>query len=227
MIRHTLFGIAVAGMFATSAFAATDAFAASTVSRKIVQLGDDVVVVSLVDAAGRGTADNLGIARYDASGQAVGWSQRTSWTDASGQHIVFPNSAWHFTAIRDVQVHKDTLWILVDATHADPAGHVVRKADLLAFDTDGRFKGGRFGVIAADGSRDVIGAGMVFQSSATAGEDRLLVAAACPDLAGGAEDRLCVQHYRISTTVDGLPAVVADGAHRADNWSLKTARATP
>lgn len=227
MIRPILLAFAAAGLLATSAFAAPESIAASTASRKIVQLGDDVVVVSLVDAAGRGSADNIGIERYDATGQAVGWQQRTSWTDASGQHIVFPNTAWHFTAIRDVQVHKDTLWILVDAAHADPAGHVVRKADLLAFDQDGRFKGGRFDVIATDGSRDVISAGMVFQSTARSDEDRLLVAAACPDLAGGAEDRLCVQHYRISTTVDGLPAVVADGDLGSDSWSLKTARTTP
>ena len=227
MIRSTLLGIAVAGLFATTAFAAPDALAASAASRKIVQLGDDVVVVSLVDAAGRGSADNVGIERYDASGNRVGWSQHSSWTDATGQHIVFPNTAWHFTAIRDAQVHKGTLWILVDATHADPAGHVVRKADLLAFDQDGGFKGGRFGVIATDGSRDVIGAGMVFQPSAQGDDDRLLVAAACPDLAGGADDRLCVQHYRVCTTVDGLPAVVADGTPRSDSWSLKTARATP
>lgn len=141
-----------------------------------------------------------------------------AWRACHGRRRAAEGAVWrHATSARNS----------TDAAHADPAGHVERKADLLAFGKDGRFMGGRFGVVATDASRDVIGAGMVFQPSATAGEDRLLVAAACPDLAGGAEDRLCVQHYRISTTADGLPAVVADGAPRVDSWSLKTARATP
>lgn len=229
MNRKSRIAIAVASVFAASAAFATSpstAFA-ETPSRKVVQIGDDVVVIGLVPAPGSSVADNIAISRFTADGEPLSWTQRTSWTDAEGTSIVFPGSAWHFTAVRDVQVFKDHLWILVDSTSTDENGQVSAKSDVLAFDSKGQFKGGRFAVVPASASGDVSGAGMLFQSASNGNDaDKLLVAAGCADASAGAADRLCVHRYLLSTENHWYPTIANDGANESATWTLKTADAT-
>lgn len=188
-------------------------------SRKVVQIGNDIVVVSLVPAAGTGTADNIGITRYDATGTPLAWGTTGAWNPDGGSDILFPNSPWHFTAIRDVQVFKDHVWILADSTVAGSGGETRRTTDILAFSTRGEFKGGHFNVIRAEPSRNVIGAGMAF-TPAAAGEaaDRLLVVAACPDDTAS-DDRLCLRRFELATRDAWYPSF-AGSAESESRWNL-------
>jgi hypothetical protein len=237
MNRKHLIALACGALLAGSAFASTPvsapaaqnshASAADSVkSRKVVQVGNDVVIVSLVAAPGETAANNVGITRYNAAGEPVAWSKSGSWTDAAGQNIVFPKSAWHFTAIRDAQVFKDHVWILADSATIDSDGQPKHTTDILAFDTSGEFKGGRFNVIRPEVTRDVVGAGMVFSSATGAkGADQLLVVAGCPDFAAASDDRLCVQRYLLSTRDQWYPSFASDGKNEESNWYLKSVSA--
>lgn len=197
----------------------TSATATAAPSRKVVQVGDDVIVVSLVAADGQRRADNVGITRYAADGTPLAWQTAGAWNPQGGASIVFPNSAWHFTAIRDVQVFKDHLWVLADSASGTADGKTRRSTDILTFSTSGEFKGGHFNVIAPGASGDVIGAGMAFKAAA-AGEnaDRLLVVAGCPDTAQS-DDRLCLQRFLLSTREDWYPSFAGDGSSRT-RWNL-------
>lgn len=188
-------------------------------ARKVVQVGDDVIVVSLVAADGQTRADNVGITRYGTDGTPVAWRTAGAWNPDGGAAIVFPNSAWHFTAIRDVQVFKDHLWVLADSATVDGDGATRRSTDILTFSTAGEFKGGHFNVVHPGSSQDVIGAGMAFKAAAD-GEnaDRLLVVAGCPE-GGQTSDRLCLQRFLLSTREDWYPSFAGDGSTQT-RWNL-------
>ncbi len=192
---------------------------ATAQARKVVQVGDDVIVVSLVAADGRSRADNVGITRYGADGTPLAWRTAGAWNPDGGAAIVFPNSAWHFTAIRDVQVFKDHLWVLADSATVDGEGATRSSTDILTFSTAGEFKGGHFNVIHPGPSQDVIGAGMAFKAAAD-GEnaDRLLVVAGCAE-DGKASDRLCLQRFLLSTREDWYPSFAGDGSTQT-RWTL-------
>lgn len=208
---------AAAVQAASSAPDATTPAAAQ--ARKAVQVGDDVIVVSLVAADGQTRADNVGITRYGADGTPVAWRSAGAWNPDGGAAIVFPNSAWHFTAIRDVQVFKDHLWVLADSAIVDGEGTTRRSSDILTFSTAGEFKGGHFNVIHPGPAQDVIGAGMAFKAAAE-GEsaDRLLVVAGCAQ-DGQASDGLCLQRFLLSTREDWYPSFAGDGSTQT-RWNL-------
>ncbi len=225
MIRKTLIALAIglATVSGAAVAASTVDSARAGAARKVVQLDGDVVVVSLVAAAGQSVANNVAVERYDASGKRVAWAKDGTWTDAGRGSIVFPNSAWHFTAIRDVQVFKDHVWILADSSTTGADGIAKPTTDLIAFSTDGEFKGGRFNVIRPQPERDVIGAGLVFKAATASGlADELTVVATCPEAGAVGGDRLCLQRYEVWSKDDWYPSF-AGKAHDEVQWNLNTA----
>ncbi|HUD42254.1 MAG TPA: hypothetical protein VMR06_09710 [Dokdonella sp.] len=212
-------GLLCAGAVQAAPLASDIPAMATAQVRKVVQVGDDVIVVSLVAADGQTRADNVGITRYGADGTPVAWRSAGAWNPGGGAAIVFPNSAWHFTAIRDVQVFKDHLWVLADSAVVDGDGASRRSTDILTFSTAGEFKGGHFNVIHPGPSQDVIGAGMAFKAAADGeGADRLLVVAGCPE-DGQSGDRLCLQRFLLSTREDWYPSFAGDGSTQT-RWTL-------
>lgn len=231
MIRKTLIafaiGIVVTPLAATAASPtvspspSVEAAARPAATRKVVQFGGDVVVVSLAATSGDAGANNIAVERFGASGQPLAWTNPGIWTDTAGARILFPNSAWHFTAVRDVQVHKDHLWILADSATTGADGTVRPTADLLVFSAEGEFKGGRFNVIRPKPGREVIGAGLIFKPAADASTDQLTVVATCPEAGGVDGDLLCMQRFDVSSH-EGWYPTFGGTAQDEVQWNVRS-----
>jgi len=131
------------GLYTVDAFAGNEGF--SYRAKKLVHLDNgDVVVAAIVPPFGGGSANtiNLGLVRYNASGQRVAWSNPTpSFAFFGNQYIVYPNTSDgtvddSVSDVKDMQRIGNRIFVLIDHPF-DGTGDMDSR--VVVFDTDGQF----------------------------------------------------------------------------------------
>ena len=129
------------GRYTVDAFAGSESL--NYRAKKLVVLDNgDIVAASIVPPfTGGSNAINLGLVRYNASGQRVAWSNPTpDYAFFGGQYIVYPNSNDadvndSVTDVKDMKRIGNRIFVLIDHPFAGTADMDSR---VVVFDTDGR-----------------------------------------------------------------------------------------
>lgn len=119
----------------------TEKFSAA-VGRKIARLSNGDVIVAGVTSAFLGVASppyNLGLVRYNSSGQRVAWTNPGSFGFINNNYVIYPNSndpnnALAVKEVVDIKVVEDRLFVLVD--HRIPSSGDINSS-IYVFRTDG------------------------------------------------------------------------------------------
>jgi hypothetical protein len=130
------------GRYTVDAFAGSESL--NYRAKKLVHLDNgDIIVAAIVPpgSGGGSNAINLGLVRYNASGQRIAWSNPTpDYAFFGGQYIVYPNSNDanindSVSDVKDMKLIGDRIFVLIDHPFAGTADMDSR---VVVFDTDGR-----------------------------------------------------------------------------------------
>ncbi len=152
----------------SNGFWSPDRFAGSHLDdfrgRKVLRLDNgDVVVAGMVPPyLGGNPANglwNIGLVRYNASGQRVSWGGDSAFHFFNGQYVVWPNSATpSHRQVSDITLLNDRILVLVEHEDTSVDSWVV------AFDLDGNYVSHGFALDSSN--RDETPAGMAVYSQA-------------------------------------------------------------
>lgn len=202
------------GSFTGDAFASNLELPNNTfVGKKVLRVGDDVLVAALVKHPGGGQSNgmwNLGLVRYNGSGsQRRIWAAPTpSYAHELDQYIVYPNSPTALIrGVQDMRVLGNRIYVLVDEQYTTTVD--ISVARIYVFDLDGRFITGAIPFSAngaAVGDTPILAGGLATYTDLAAGK-RYLAVAGTRFFAGTSHGRPVYTRYEIVDT-GGLGAAM-------------------